>query len=123
MNTMNRSIATYLVVAVAATFAAAAQADDIGVETTPFTSTATRAQVQAELQQFKQARVNPWSQFHNPLASFRSTATRADVTADYLRSRDETAALTAEDSGSAWLSTRAPYAAPPVVAGQPVTAQ
>lgn len=118
---MNRTIATALI-AIAA--ASSAFADDITIDSQPFTSTKTRAQVQAELQQYQQAGVNPWSQSYNPLKSFQSTKTRAEVKADYLKSRAETAALTGEDSGSAYLSANARTAvAAPVLAGQPVNAQ
>ena len=120
---MNRQIAAYVLTVAAAGFAAAAQADEITVDTQPFVSTASRAEVQGQLQQYRRAGVNPWSQFYNPLASFKSATSRAEVTSEFLRSRDETAALTAEDSGSAWLTGRAPVAAPPVLAGQPANAQ
>jgi hypothetical protein len=117
--TMNRKIATALVVAAAAV-AGNAFADDITVETTPFTSTASRAQVQAELQAYKQAGVNPWATSYNPLRSFKSGKTRAEVTAEYLNSRDEVAALTAEDSGSAYLTQLAAGRTPnQYFAGQP----
>jgi Skp family chaperone for outer membrane proteins len=55
--------------------------------------------------------------------AFVSTKTRAQVTADYVQSRNVTAALTAEDSGSAYLATRTQRGAAPVVAGQPTNAQ
>jgi hypothetical protein len=71
----------------------------------PFVSTKTRAEVQAELAQFKQAGVNPWSATaYNPLKYFKSTANRDQVTAAYIASRDEVAALNGEDSGSAYLA-------------------
>ena len=55
--------------------------------------------------------------------AFVSTKTRAQVTADYVQSRNVTAALTREDSGSAYLSARTPSVAAPILAGQPVNAQ
>ena len=69
-----------------------------------FNGTKSRAQVQAELAQYKQAGVNPWSISYNPLNSFRSAKTRGQVTAEYLADRDAVAAFTAEDSGSAYLA-------------------
>ena len=69
-----------------------------------FVGTLSRAQVQAELAQYKRAGVNPWSTWYNPLKSFKSTANRADVTAAYIASRDEVAALNGEDSGAAYLA-------------------
>ena len=79
--------------------------------------------MQAELQQFQRAGVNPWAQDYNPLQSFTGSKTRAQVTAEFLQSRNETAALTQEDSGSGYLSARTPSVAAPVMAGQPVNAQ
>jgi hypothetical protein len=101
--TMNRKIATALVIA-AATVAGSAFADDITVDTTPFNSTKSRAEVQAELAQYKTAGVNPWSTQYNPIKGFKSTVTRQQVVAEYLASRDEVAALNGEDSGSAYFA-------------------
>ena len=119
---MNR----YAIAIALATIAAAGQAfaDDITIEATPFVSTASRAQVQQELAQFKAAGVNPWSQAYNPLKSFRSTASRADVTADNVRSRDAVAATTGEDSGSAFLTAggQREDARTSTLAGQPSAA-
>src|SRR4051812_9370091 len=100
---MNRTLAVALL---AISAASSALADDITIDPTPFVSTRTRAEVQAELRQFKQAGVNPWAQGYDQLARLRSTKTRAQVTAEYLQSREEAAALGAEDSGSAWLAAR-----------------
>ena len=69
-----------------------------------FVPAKTRAEVQSELAQYKRAGVNPWSTSYNPLRGFQSGQTRADVTADYLRSRSEVAALNGEDSGSFYLA-------------------
>ena len=76
---MNRNTAVALVLAASA---ATAFADDITVDSTPFVSTATRAEVQAELNGFKQSGVNPWSRQYNPLAQFSSQRTRAAVSAE-----------------------------------------
>jgi hypothetical protein len=108
---MNR----YLIASVLAISAASANvafADDITIDTNPFVSTLTRSEVQAQLQQYKAAGVNPWATTYNPFARFQSTRTRAEVTADYLQSRDEVAALTGEDSGASWLAAQVPHAAP-----------
>jgi hypothetical protein len=43
---------------------------------------------------------NPWSIAYNPLARFESSRTREEVRAEYIASRDEVAAQTAEDSGA-----------------------
>lgn len=102
---MNRKSTIAALIAIAATssaFAGTSLAGDISIDDTAFTSTRTRAEVQAELAQFKQAGVNPWSTSYNPLRDFRSEKTREQVTAEYQASRDSVAANTSEDSGSAF---------------------
>jgi hypothetical protein len=88
-----------------------------------FASTKTVAQVQAELAAYKQTGVNPWSTSYNPLRSFQSTKSRAQVTAEYVGARDDVAALTGEDSGSAWLQAGRPARISDTLAGQPARAQ
>jgi hypothetical protein len=115
---MKRQFAIALVLAAAGN----AFADDITVDATPFTSTASRKQVQAELQQFRQSGANPWALTFNPLAQFRGSLTRAQVTAGYLASRDAVAAFGSEDSGAAYLARQ--QATDTVrLAGQPANAQ
>ena len=115
---MNRQLAIALVLAAAGN----AFADDITVDAAPFVSTATRAHVQAELQQFRQSGVNPWALDFNPVAQFRGNATRAQVTAAYIASRDAVAAFGGEDSGAAYLARE--HATDAVrLAGQPANAQ
>jgi hypothetical protein len=119
---MNRKSAIALVLAAAA--ATSAFADDITIAATPFTSTATRAQVQAELASFQQSGVNPWSNEYNPLVIFSSQRTRAEVVAEYIAARDRVAAFTGEDSGSAYLARHDKQASSPTrLAGQPASAQ
>jgi hypothetical protein len=84
---------------------------------------ATRAAVQAQYVDYRSAGANPWSTSYNPLKSFRGEKTRAQVTNEYLSSRDAVAAMTAEDSGSAFLAARKPAATADQFAGQPVNAQ
>ena len=113
-----------LVLAAAFAGSAFAETPNAGVVNDHFVSAKTRAEVQADLAAYKQSGVNPWSTQYNPLRYFKSTASRADVTADYLASRDEVHALTAEDSGSAYLAqVRAVSVPPAVLAGQPRNAQ
>ena len=69
-----------------------------------FVSTKTRAEVQADLAAYKKAGVNPYSISYNPLRTFVSKASRQDVTAAYIASRDEVAAVNGEDSGSAYFA-------------------
>jgi hypothetical protein len=114
-----------LLAAALATAGFAAQADEADGSqfALQFNGTRTRAEVQAELAQYKQAGVNPWSIQYNPLNSFRSAKTRAQVQAEYLADRDAVAAFTAEDSGSAYLAAHKPVRAATQFAGQPVNAQ
>ncbi len=118
---MNRK--SLLTLALALIGTSAAFADDITLDPAPFTSTATRAQVNSELSAFRQSGVNPSSKQYNPLAQFRSQRTRADVTADYLSARERVAAFTGEDSGSAYLAARGARQGAEQYAGQPITAQ
>jgi hypothetical protein len=120
-STMNRKTFAAALVLIAS--AGSALADDITIDSNRFVSGKSRAEVQAELQQFQRAGVNPWAQDYNPLQSFASGKTRAQVSAGYLASRTEVAALSGEDSGAAWLAARASAVAGPVLAGQPVNAQ
>ena len=118
---MNRKSLAAALVLIAS--AGAALADDITIDSTRFVSGKSRSEVQAELQQFQRAGVNPWAQDYNPLQSFASAKTRSQVTAEYFAARNEVVALTGEDSGASWLAARAPAVAAPVLAGLPVNAQ
>lgn len=100
-------------------FAGTGLAGDIGVESRPFASTRTPAEVQAELAQFRQSGVNPWSASYNPLRSFRSARTPAAVQQEFLASREEVRALGSEDSGSAWLAQHRVQQGASQLAGQP----
>jgi hypothetical protein len=88
-----------------------------------FVPTNTRAQVQAELAQFKQAGVNPWSASFNQLRGVKSTVSRDQVAAEYVGARDVVAAFTGEDSGSAYLAAHQLQQAPSLFAGQAPAAQ
>ena len=86
---------------VIAGFAGSALAESpLAVPETPFVSSKTHAEVQAELAAYQRAGVNPWSTSYNQLAHFRSTKTREAVTAEFLASRDQVHAINSEDSGS-----------------------
>lgn len=115
---MNRHSVFAFVLAAAAT---SAFADDITIDTTPFVSTKSRAEVRAQL---LERGPNVWSTQYNPLAQFSADRSRAEVVAEYLASRREVAALTAEDSGSAYLVRNRDARAQAVrLAGQPARAQ
>jgi hypothetical protein len=122
---MNRNIAATLVALAAAAAGHAFAESPLAGGELPAVGGKTRSEVQAELQAYKQAGVNPWSTSYNPLREFRGAASREQVVADYIAARDQVHALTGEDSGSAWLaqgggshgdSTR-------LLAGQPRSAQ
>lgn len=99
---MNRTFALSLAIVLAA--AGNAFADDITIDPHPFVSTASRAQVQEELRQFRMAGNSPWADEYNPVAQFRGSLTRAEVTAEYMGSRATVSAFTGEDSGSSYLA-------------------
>jgi len=83
---------------------------DISIETDTFVSTRSPAEVRAELVAYKKSGVNPWARTYNPLASFKSGKTRAQVSAEYVANRNLVAALNGEDSGSKYLSDLGPAA-------------
>ena len=113
---MNRKIALALALAAAGT----AYADDITIEPVPFTSSLTRAEVIADMMQFRASRVDPWAQEYDPLAHFQGTRTRDQVNAEVLSGRDAIAAVHGEDSGSMTLARRdVPQAQPTQVAAVP----
>lgn len=99
---MNRAYAISLAIAFVA--AGNAFADDITVDPNPFVSTASRSQVQDELMQSRTSGINIWADDYNPVAGFRSSMSRAEVTAEFLASRDAVTAFTAEDSGSSYIA-------------------
>lgn len=122
---MNRKIASAaLIVAAFATGSAFAETPLAGGQDN-FVPSKTRAQVQAELLSYKQAGVNPWSISFDQLKGLRSTASRQDVTAAYVASRDEVAAITGEDSGSAYFAQAGSQSGlrSTTLAGQPARAQ
>ncbi|MEJ8839557.1 DUF4148 domain-containing protein [Ramlibacter sp. AN1133] len=120
---MNRSALLVAALSLAAFAAHADDADPSGQFAASTASKATRAEVQAQLASYKQSGVNPWSTSYNPLKSFQGGRTRAEVTAEYVASRDAVAAMTREDSGSAYLARRTVTTDVRHLAGSPVNAQ
>jgi hypothetical protein len=107
-----------------AALAGSAHAETPTVANERFVATRTRAEVQAELADFKKSGVNPWSASYNPLRQFRSATTREAIAAAFIASRDEVKALHGEDSGSAFLArARTPQADTQWLAGTPRAAQ
>jgi hypothetical protein len=97
---MNRKFALALVLSVAG----AAQADDPTPEPPQFISAHSRADVIAELQQFRRSGIDPWAQDYNPIAAFHGSRSRASVRDEYIAARGAVAALNGEDSGSMYLA-------------------
>lgn len=87
-----------------AALAAHAESPDPSGQFAPNAGPVSRTQVQAELSQYRQSGVNPWSTSYNPLKQFHSEKTRAQVEAEFLANRDAVRAMTAEDSGAAYLA-------------------
>ena len=108
------------VVAFAAIASSNAYADDITVDNTPFVSTRTRAEVQAEVMgQAEQLRMtnSEWSTQSNVASLPQSDLTRAQVKAEYIAARREVNALNSEDSGSAYLAAQARRSPAMILAG------
>lgn len=114
---MNRDIESLLAIAAVGAIAAAAAAamvlpraafaDDITIETQPFVSSRTRAEVQQELLgQARQVRAGATEWSLQQSAVLKGQATVPQVRADFVASRREVSALTAEDSGSSWLKMK-----------------
>ena len=99
---MNRKIALTLVLASVA--AGSAFAESPMTEPWTFKATMTRAQLQAELQQYRQSGIDMYADSYDHLHGFRSTRTRAEVTAEYISERDLVSALNGEDSGSRYFA-------------------
>ena len=123
---MNRKTAIALVLASAAAagnaVAGTALAGDITIETTPFVSSVSRADVQAEFLVSRNqvaAATGEDSGSAQLARNLRSAKTRAEVTAEFLGSRDQVAAFTREDSGSAYLARNAARGKGQAFAGQP----
>jgi hypothetical protein len=97
---------TFAAAAIAAALVStSAYAESPTVDNTPFVSSKTRAEVQAEL---KTPFIggDPWSSRYNMFArTSTSSLTTEQVRGAYKMSRDEVNAFTAEDSGSAYLAS------------------
>ena len=113
---MNRNLASSLAlsttaaaaIALAALASSNAYADDITIDNTPFVSSRTRAEVQAEVMgQSELLRManSEWPMQSNQASLPQSDFTRAQAQAEYIAARREVNALNAEDSGSSYLAT------------------
>jgi len=118
-DTMNNAHRFLLAALCAAALTAhAADWENDGWRPVDVASTSTPAQVRAELDAFKKG-PNPWAAAYNPLAQFTSTRTRTE----YLAEREAVAAMTSEDSGSAYLAEHQVAPRAPQLAGQPINPQ
>jgi hypothetical protein len=122
-STMKLSHLALAALSVAAFAAHADDADPAGQFATTVSSQVTPAQVAAQYQDYRRAGVNPWSTSYNPLKSFQSQKTREQVEAEYIASRATVAAMTGEDSGSAYLAAHRSPTDLRQFAGQPANAQ
>ena len=113
---MNRHVASsfaYVSTVAAATFAAAlmatsAYAEGPILQDTPFVSTRTRADVQAELMsQAQQVRTGSteWAMQFNQPAVLRSGYTTEQARSEYKAARDAVHAMNSEDSGSSYFAS------------------
>jgi hypothetical protein len=112
---------------VAATLAAAcmagtAHAESPSVDVLNFVGTRTLAEVRGEViddRALVSTASNEWTSQRTQPQPMDTGLTRADVRAEYLESRDEVRAMTAEDSGSSWLAqAHTPVPATSVVAAR-----
>ena len=112
---MNRILASTLAITstaaaalcVAAIASGNAYADDITVDNTPFVSSRTRAEVQAEVMgqsELLRTASGEWATQLTQAPQPQSAYTRAQAKAEYIASRSEVNALTAEDSGSSYFA-------------------
>jgi len=115
---VNRTIASALSLAattaaiacVAAIASGNANAETPTIDNTPFVSTRTRAEVQAELMsqpELLRAAASEWSMQYNHVPRLTSTYTSEQARSQYKASRDEVRALTSEDSGSSYFARQA----------------
>lgn len=114
---MNRKLASSLaatsvtaagaILAVAAIASGSAYADDITIDTTPFVSSQSRAEVQAEVKGQAQrlgGASSEWAMQLNDPRKPNSAYTSEAAKADYIASRNEVKAFNSEDSGSSYLA-------------------
>jgi hypothetical protein len=122
---MTRNIALVIEIAVGVAAVAAAIAitsdkafaDDITIDNTPFVSSRSRAEVQAEI--MKTGGNDEWTMQFNQSAQIKSAYTREEARAEYVAARNEVTALNAEDSGSSYLGKTRAGVNPRAIMGAP----
>lgn len=128
---MNRKLASTLsvtstaaaILAVAAIASGNAYAEGPIIDSTPFVSTKSRAEVQAEVTgqaaQLREANSEWAMQLNEPTGRPNSAYTSKAAQAEYIASRDHVNALNGEDSGSFFLSSRPQDVDTTIMAGPP----
>jgi hypothetical protein len=110
---MNRHFASALATATAAVacFAAMASskayAETPTIDTTPFVSTRTRSEVQAELlsqRQLVSAAASEWAMQYNHVPQLKSAYSGGQARSEYQAARDQVSAMNSEDSGSSYMA-------------------
>ncbi|TFZ04818.1 hypothetical protein [Ramlibacter rhizophilus] len=106
----------YATTVVAATLAATLVASSARAEgpiaypSAPIVSERSRAEVQAEVRDNRQAisaQATEWALQQHTAQPFMSMLSRAQVRGDYIAAREQVDAMTSEDSGSAYLASHA----------------
>ena len=107
---MNRKLALSLGCLFAATalHAQTVTNGEIAIDPNPFVSSRSRAEVQAELDEYRRSGVDMTADSYDPLAGFRSTRSRDEVSSEYIAGRAAVAAATGEDSGSMAMARQVP---------------
>ena len=118
MNSKTASILAAATVGIAAglTVVTNAYADDITMDTNPFSSATSRNDVRADLKKPYPGGY-PWSSSYKQAAPKGSTLTREQARAEYLSSRQEVSALNSEDGGAAYLNRTASRSNPTATMG------
>jgi hypothetical protein len=110
---MNRHFASSLAMATAAVACLAAMASSKAyaetptIDTTPFVSTRTRSEVQAELmsqRQVESAAASEWAMQYNHVPHLKSAYTSEQAKSEYKAARDQVSAMNSEDSGSSYMA-------------------
>lgn len=113
---MNRHFASTIATTTAAVacFAAIASgkayAESPTIDTTPFVSTRTRAEVQAEVMSQRDqvtAAGREWVLQNNHVAQLKSGYTSEQAKSEYKTARDQVSAMNSEDSGSSYFAQQA----------------
>jgi hypothetical protein len=119
-STLSVATTAAAVFAVVAIASGNAYADDITIDTTPFVSTKTRAEVRAEVMgQSMTSASSEWAMQFNHAPQVKSAYTREQATAEYMAARNEVNARNSEDSGSSYFAALPRSMGPSVImAGQ-----